>query len=95
MRTNIKTRVFFPQDYTSFSVDDVALSHEKEKALALAVLKLPDAVDSLVQVFVKPRFVSICAHLYSFSSTLQYCTLRSHGTVCRLVFSGASSVAPV
>ena len=27
------------------------LSHEKEKALALTILKLPDAVEALVQVF--------------------------------------------
>lgn len=80
-------------------MDDVVLSHEKEKALALAALKLPDAVDALVQVCASfdasPR-QSSCFRKYA--STHLFTPLIQSGAnadIAFLSFSGASSVASV
>jgi len=54
------------QDFASFSVDDVVLSHEKEKSLALTILKLPDAVEALVQELLPSR---LCDYTYSLCVT--------------------------
>jgi len=67
------------QDFASFSVDDVVLSHEKEKALALTILKLPDAVESLVQELLPSR---LCDYTYSLCVTFNefYSSCKVIGT---------------
>ena len=50
------------QDIASFGIEDLVFSHEKEKTLALAVLKLPDAVEALVQELLPSR---LCDYTYN------------------------------
>mmetsp|Transcript_13570 Transcript_13570/g.54866 ORF Transcript_13570/g.54866 Transcript_13570/m.54866 type:complete len:151 (+) Transcript_13570:1653-2105(+) len=49
------------KDLKMYDVDENALKSEKERALAIAILKFPDALDSLVQELLPSR---LCDYAY-------------------------------
>jgi arginyl-tRNA synthetase len=50
------------EDFSSFDEDELVLTDEKERRLALAILKLPDTIDSVIQDLLPSR---LCDYTYS------------------------------
>jgi len=84
------------KDLKKFDVDENTLENEKERALAIAILKLPDALDSLVQVslldthyigiwnLIKSlNFRSCCLHAFVIMRTICVCPSTNFTAVAR------------
>jgi arginyl-tRNA synthetase len=50
------------EDFSSFDEDELVLTDEKERRLALTILKLPDTIDSVIQDLLPSR---LCDYTYS------------------------------
>jgi len=76
---NINTTV---QDLKKFDVDENTLENEKERALAIAILKLPDALDSLVQELLPSRLCDYAYNLCVSFNEFYSCCKVSYRMIC-------------
>lgn len=83
------------KDLKKFDVDENTLENEKERALAIAILKLPDALDSLVQELLPSR---LCDYAYnlcvSFNEFYSCCkVIGSDDETTRLILCQGTAIS--